>query len=129
MRVNTFARAAPPRSRIAARARDHVRGVNVVARELQRIVGLDGAAHVQVAAVIQRPAAVLRLMGAQIGRDLRLEHRIDLVQEVHHHDVLGGDGAVRLELETANTLQRSDERSTRRGRRRWHDPARSTPSW
>jgi hypothetical protein len=42
---------------------------------------------------------VLRLRSAQVTADLHLQRGIDLVQEVHHHDVLGRDGAVRLELE------------------------------
>src|SRR5579862_6622592 len=44
-------------------------------------------------------------MGAQVRRDLGLETGVDLVQEVHHHDVLGGDGAVRLQLETPVALR------------------------
>src|ERR1700733_241291 len=44
-------------------------------------------------------------MRAQVSRDLGLETGVDLVQEVHHHDVLGGDGAVRLQLETPVALR------------------------
>ena len=71
----------------------------LVAGELQGVVGLDRAADIEVAAVIERPAAVLGLCGAQVAAELRLQRRVDLVQEVHHHDVLGRDGAVGLELE------------------------------
>src|SRR5271168_427606 len=76
----------------------HVRREDVIAGELQSVVRLDGAAQINVAAVIERPAAVLRLPRTQVVGDLRLERGVDLVQKVHHHDVLGGDGAVRLEL-------------------------------
>ena len=52
---------------MAARARCHVRRVRVVAGELQRVVGLDRAAQIEVAAVIERPAAVLGLARAQVA--------------------------------------------------------------
>ena len=77
----------------------HVRRLHVVARQFQRIVGLDGATHVEFAAVVQRPPARWLLMGTQVGCDLGLKLGVDLVQEVHHHDVFGGNGAVRLEFE------------------------------
>ena len=41
---------------------------------------------------------MLGLPRAQVIGDLRLSARVDLVQEVHHHDVLRGNRAVRLEL-------------------------------
>ena len=49
--------------------------------------------------MIQGPAPVIRLVSAQVGGDLDLQPRIDLAHKVHHHDVLGRDGAVGLELE------------------------------
>ncbi len=45
----------------------HVRRIRTVAGELQGIVGLDRAADVEFAAVIERPAAVLGLCGAQMA--------------------------------------------------------------
>jgi hypothetical protein len=76
-----------------------VRGVDVVARKLERVIGFHRAAHVELAAGVQRPAAVRALMGAQIGGYLGFEHGVDLVQEVHHHDVFGGNRCVGFELE------------------------------
>ena len=82
----------------------HVRRVRAVAGQLQRVVGLDRATQIEVAAMIERPAAVLGLSGAQVAAELCLERGVDLVQEVHHHDVLGRDRAVRLELEQPVSL-------------------------
>ena len=105
MRVNTLARAAPPCARIACARPHHVRRIRVVARQLQRVVRLDAAADIERAAVIQRPAAVVGLVRAQVDGDLRSSAGIDLVQEVHHQDVFGRDGAVRLELEQPVALR------------------------
>jgi hypothetical protein len=82
-----------------------VRGVRAVACELQGVISFDSAAYVQLAAVIQGPAAVLGLGGAQVAADLGFQRRVDLVQEVHHHDVFGRHGAVRFELEQPMTLR------------------------
>ena len=75
-----------------------MRCLHIVAREFQRVVRLDRAAQIQFAVVVQRPAAVLGLPRTQVIGDLGLQRRVDLIQEVHHHDVLRGDRAVRLEL-------------------------------
>ena len=77
----------------------HVRRVGTVAGELERVVGLDAAADVESTAVVERPAAVLRLMRAQIARQLRLQRRVDLIEEMHHQDELGRNGAIGFELE------------------------------
>ena len=75
MRLNTLQRAAPPRARIASRARAMCGAVGIVADQLQRIVGLDARADVEIAAGIERPAAVAGLAAAQIDPDLALERR------------------------------------------------------
>ncbi len=49
--------------------------------------------------MIERPAAVVGLVLAQVDRELALERRLDLVQVMHHQDVFGRDGAIGLELE------------------------------
>ena len=97
----------------------HVGGLGAVAGELQGKVGLDAAAHVEVAAVVQRPAAMLGLTSAQISRELWLQRSVNLVQEVRHQDVLGGNGAVRLQLEQPIALRalQTDQRVARRGDR------------
>src|SRR6185437_9076359 len=77
----------------------HVRCVRIVPGELQRIVGLDRAADIELPSMIEGPAAVGRLLLAQIDSELALESRVDLIQIMHHQDVFGGNGAVGLELE------------------------------
>jgi len=47
---------------------------------------------------------VIRLVSAQVHGNLLLELLIDLAKEVHHHDVLGGNRAVGLELELPASL-------------------------
>ena len=72
-RVNTLERDAPPRERIASRARSHVRSIDGVADHLEREIGLHARAHVEVAVAKQRPAAVLALNAPEIDRDLGLQ--------------------------------------------------------
>ena len=95
----------------------HVGSLGAVARELQGKVGLDGAAHVEVAAVVQRPAAMLGLTSAQISRELRFQRSVNLLQEVRHQDILGGNGTVRLQLEQPIALRalQTDQRVARGG--------------
>jgi hypothetical protein len=76
----------------------HMRRLRVVAGEFQCVVRLDGAAQVQLAVVIQRPAAVLGLARTQVIGDLQLQRRVDLVEEVHHHDVLRRNRTIRFEF-------------------------------
>jgi hypothetical protein len=83
----------------------HVRGVDRVARKLERVVGLDGRADVGVAAVEQRPTAVGILDAAQVGAELRFEHPVERVARVvREEDVLGGDRRVGFELEDPVTV-------------------------
>ena len=83
----------------------HVRRLRIISGQFQCVVGLDRAAHVEVATVVQGPSAVNGLMTAQIRGKLVLQRSVDLVQEVHHHDVLGRNRAVRLQLEQPVTLR------------------------
>jgi hypothetical protein len=71
----------------------------IVTHELERKVGFDRGAHVEVAADVQRPAAVVRLPGAQVDRDLVLERLIDLAEEVLEKDVFCGNRGIGLEIE------------------------------
>ena len=98
MRVNTLLRAAPPRARIAARPR-HVRRVRIVADQLERIVGLDRGAEVEVTTGVQRPAAMIRLTRAQVDGDLVLERPVDLAQEVFEEDEFGRHSRIGFEFE------------------------------
>ena len=82
----------------------HVRCRGIVAGQLQRVVGLDRGADVELAAVEQRPAAMVGLGGAQIGGQLALDRVVDRVEEMLEQDVLGGDGDVGLELEAPVAL-------------------------
>ena len=134
-------READPREHVAARraaagedrrARPrHVRRVRIVADQLERIVGLDGRAEVEIAAHIQRPAAMIRLPRAQIDRDLVLERLVDLAEEVLEQDVMPPESSRRLRARTPSgrppaaalpdLAARPQWRwSTRRQRRRGH---------
>ena len=77
----------------------HVRRLRIVADQLQGIVGLDAGAEIEIAAGIERPAAVVGLAGAQVNPDLPLERRVDLVEEMLEQDVFGRDARIGLELE------------------------------
>ena len=77
----------------------HVRRLRVVADQLERVIGLDGAAHVEPAAVKERPAAVVALPRPDVGAEPRLGLGIDFVEEVVEEDVLGRNGRVGLQLE------------------------------
>ncbi len=77
----------------------HVRGVDVVADHLEREVGLHARAHVEVALVKQRPAAMRALDAAQIDADLAFQLEVRRLGEVvHHQHVFGRDRGVGLEL-------------------------------
>jgi hypothetical protein len=92
------ARSASPSQNPVARAA-HVRCRRIVADKLEREVSPDAGAEVEVAAEIQRPAAVVGLTRAQIGGDLVLQRLIDLGEEMLEEHVIGGNRRVRLELE------------------------------
>ncbi len=77
----------------------HVRRLDIVAAELQREVRLDRGADVELAAMEQRPAAMVGLGRPQINGELLLDAVVDLAGEMLEHDVLGGDGGIRLQLE------------------------------
>jgi hypothetical protein len=77
-----------------------MRGVGIVADQLQRVVGLDGGADIGLAAVEERPAAILALDLAQVAGEPLLHLWVDLAQEMLQQDVLGRDGGVGLQLES-----------------------------
>jgi hypothetical protein len=95
----------------------HAFGVRRVAGELEREIRLDGATHVEGAARIQRPSAVVELAGANIGCELALDLRIDLIQEMHHQDVFARNRAVGLELEAPAAVLALSLSQVGRGRR------------
>ncbi len=78
----------------------HVRGVDGIADHLQREVSLHAGAHVELAVMHQRPAAMGALDAAQIIGDLGLDHGVDgLCEIMTQENVFGGNRAVGLELE------------------------------
>ena len=78
----------------------HVRRVDGIADHLQREIGLHAGAHVEIAVMHQRPAAMGALHAAQIVGDLGFELGVDGLGEiVAQQHVFGRDGAVGLELE------------------------------
>ncbi len=90
--------AAARKDRLAGAA--HVRRGGGIADRLQREIGFDAGAHIEVAVVEQRPAAVLALDAAQIDGDLGFEGGIDrLAAEMPQQHVFGWDGGIGLELE------------------------------
>ena len=72
-RVKTLLLAAPPRERIASRARTICGASDGIADHLQREIGLHAGAHVERAVLHQRPAAMRALHAAQIVGDLGFE--------------------------------------------------------
>ena len=76
----------------------HVLRLGLVAHELERVIGLDGAADIKSAAGIERPAAFVGLLLAQIAGNGLLGLIVDLAREVIHEDVFRGDGAIRLQF-------------------------------
>ena len=87
-------------ARIASRARRMWSASRIVADHLQREIGFHGRAHVEVAVVEQRPAAMRALDAAQIGGDLGFERGVDRLGEIMpQQHVFGRNGGVGLELE------------------------------
>ena len=85
-REHVAARSAAVSKDGSARAR-HVGRVPIVADQLERVVGLDRGAEVEVAAGIQGPATVVRLPRAQVDADLVLERLVDLAEKVFEQDI------------------------------------------
>ncbi len=109
-----------------ARAR-HVRRVRRIAHRLQGEIGLHRRRDIEVAAVEQRPAAMLALDRAKVMGERLLLALVDLVEIVLQQDVLGGDGGVRLQLEhpmpVRALLRDAAPPRPRRWRGRAHPPA------
>ncbi len=90
----------------AARCQDggagsgHVRRGRVVARRLQREIGLHAGADVERPVMPQRPAVMpVRLDAADVIGELRLLLPVDHAEEVLQQDVFGRDGGVGLQDE------------------------------
>ena len=75
-----------------------MRRVHIVAHQLERVIGLDGDAYIDVAAVKQRPAAMVALDRAQIVGKLALHHIVDVAEIMVEQNVFGRDGGIRLQL-------------------------------
>src|SRR6185437_9034458 len=72
--------------------------VGTISRDLQREIGFDRTTDIELATVVERPAAVVRLPRAQIDGNLRLESGIDLIEVMHHQNVFSRNRAIGLEL-------------------------------
>ena len=77
----------------------HVRRVRIVADRLQREIRLHAGRQVERPVMEQRPAAVRALDRPQIDADLRLQRRIDAVEEMLQQHVFRRDRRIRLQLE------------------------------
>ena len=77
----------------------HMGGVGGVADQLQGIVGFDAGADVEVAALVERPAAVVGLAPPQIDGDLVVDRLVDLAEEMAEQHIFRGNGRIRLEFE------------------------------
>ena len=77
----------------------HMRGLRVVADDLQREIRLHAGRQIERAIMEQRPTAMRGLGGAQIVADLALQIGVDPVQKMLEQHVFGRDGRVRLKLE------------------------------
>ena len=76
----------------------HMRGVGILAGQLQREVGLDGRAELPRAAVPLRPIALRLLMMPQVAPDLRPDLAVGDAQVVREQQVLRRDRHVGFEL-------------------------------
>ena len=78
----------------------HVRRVDGVSDHLQREIGLHAGAHVEIAVLHQRPAAMRALAAADVIGDLGLERGIDgLAEMMAQQHIFRRDGVVGFELE------------------------------
>ena len=76
-----------------------MRRVGRIADSLQRKIGFDRSAEVELATVKQLPTAVFTLSRAQITGNALFEIAVDGVEIVLQQDVFGRDRRVGLELE------------------------------
>ena len=77
-----------------------MRRVHRIADHLQREVGFHAGAHIEIAVVHQRPAAMSALNPAQIIRDLAFQRSVDRLAEiVAKQDILRRDGAIGFQFE------------------------------
>ena len=76
----------------------HVRRVRIVPDRLQREIRLDAGRDVERAIMEQRPAAMRALDAAQINADLRLQRRIDPVEEMFQQHVFRRNRRVRFQF-------------------------------
>ena len=104
IRVKTLAAAAPPAARIARRA-DHVRRIDGIAGELERKIGLHARGEIEIATLVQRPAATGGgFFAAEMARHGDLPPGSDALHEMLEQHVFRGDGGVCLEIEHPMTV-------------------------
>ena len=96
MRVNT--RAAPDPTVRDGEVACAIEVRTGVTRELEREVTLDRRRQITRRSLVERPAAVVALVAADVLRDAAPDRVVALPDDVRHQDVLGVHRRVRLEL-------------------------------
>ncbi len=82
-----------------------MRGIDEIADHLQREVCLDARAHIEIAAMEQRPAIVTGLNAAQIIPDLGFEGAVDrLAEVVPQQNIFRRNGRIGFQLEYPMTV-------------------------
>ena len=76
-----------------------MRHIDIVADAFEREIGFDAGAHIEIAAMKQRPAAVIFLNAAQIFRHALMQRLIDRAEKMIEQNVFGRDGDVGFKLE------------------------------
>ena len=77
----------------------HMLHFRVVAYHLQGEIGFDRAAHIEFAAMKERPAAMRALARTNIGREARFHFIVDFIEEMIEQHIFGRNGGVRLKVE------------------------------
>ena len=82
----------------------HMGFVRVISCQFQGIVNLDRTTQVEPTAVKEGPSTVIGLMVPKVGSHLRLKLLVNLVHVMHHQDVFGRNGTIRLQLKTPKSI-------------------------
>jgi hypothetical protein len=89
-----------------------MRRVWTVADRFQREIGFDATGKIEIAAVEERPTAMLSLEATDEFRNLSIERVVYLTEVMLQQDVFGRDGRVSLELKAplATRILQRDKR-------------------
>ncbi len=103
----------------------HVRRIGRIADHLQREIGLHAGAHVEIAVMHQRPAAMGALNPAQIIGDLAFQHGVDRLAEIMaKQHIFRRDGAIGFQFEHPVSVRLPEAEQRRASPRRCSPPAR-----